>query len=393
MKRITDLLKTAAWYWRFATSAILILIVLIISLIYLSAYMRGETSTDVSGRAHIDFRVFYMENEIYDENPIPQNLHFLMSFTDYIEMDARFNISFEEDFQVYYEYTAVEHFVIRYMATGDANLNPIVYEEHRVLSETRGNVTTQHLSFNSNANAGGSYTIYPRPHIDTYLEFVAAQARQMYQENIIARGIRGFSAELFVNFAFTVRVPELGYVRTLNHGYRISLTTEVYNLIVTGYPSFTDTLQLTAVNLPFRMTFPVVVLLVGIVAIAVYIFCYSIKQLKADPNERKQKAITILKRYANEIVVRDVPLNLGRYEIYRVDAFEELLKLAINLNKHIVCYHDERLAEFAVIVDAYAYYFAVHYNDTDSGFDDATLVSTSEVEVVLVEAERTAVED
>ena len=376
MKRITDLLKTVAWYWRFAASVVLILVVLVIALIYIIAHIRGETNTDVSGRAHIDFRVFYMDNEIYDENPIPQNLHFLMSFTDFIEMDSNFSISFEDEFQIYYEYMAIEHLVITYMATGDANLNPTVYEEYRVLSNTRGSITAQHVNFsNAASGVGGTYTIYPRPHIETYLHFIEAQARQMYQENIIAGGIRGFSAELFVTFVLTISVPELGYVRALNHGYRLSLTTEVYNFIITGYPSFAETIQLSAVNLPFRLNFPVVVLLVSIFAIAVYSFCYGVKQLKADPNEHKQKAMTILKRYANEIVVRDMPLSLARYEIFLVDEFGELVKLAVNLNKHVMCYHDGGYAEFAVIVDTYAYYFAINYDGEENVYRPAEEVA------------------
>jgi len=361
-KRIKDVLKSVAWYWRFIASTVLILTVLMLLIVYGIAHMRGETYVDVSGRAHLDFRVFYMENEIFDDNPIPQNLSFLMSFTDYIEMDSYFFAWFDEEVQIYYEYTATERLVIRHMATGDANANPIVYEDMWQLSEISGSIFAGYINSAANSNGlGGTYTVFPRPHIDTYMHFVDAQARQMYAENIIARDMRGFSAELFVDFSLTINVPELDFIQTLDRGYRFSLSTEVYGFMLTGYPAFFETIPISVLNLPFEMTFFVVVLLAAIVALAIYFFLLGIKQLRADPNEHKQAAKHILRRYANEIVVRDRPLNLTRYEIYRVSAFDELLKLAINLNRHIVAFHDDYFAQFAVLVDAYAYFFDLRF--------------------------------
>lgn len=375
-KRITDVLKKTLLYWQFAVSTILILALFILLAIYMTALMRGETGTEVSGRAHLDFRVFYLENDLFEENPIPRNLHFLMSFTDYIEVDSRFSALFEDDVHIYYEYTATEHLVIRYMATGDANMNPIVFEEQWVLSDVSGSIFARYLnSVTNTGNIGGSYTIYPRPHIETYLDFIAAQARQMYTENIIARGIRGFSAELFVNFSFVVTVPELDFSQTVYHGYRFSLSTEVYSLVLTGHPAFTETIALTVVNLPFTMSFFMVVFLAAVFVLSVYCFCLGVKGLHADPNEHKRKAKTILKRYAGEIIERDVPLNLEYYEIFRVDAFEELLKLAINLNRHVMCHHNDKQAEFAVIVEEYAYYFVIDFDIERSADVEAVRVT------------------
>ena len=365
-KRIGSAIKSMALYWRFAASTLLIIVVFLMLTIYLAAQMRGETSTEISGRAWVDFRVFYLDNDVFDENPIPQNLHFLMSFTDYLEVDANFSAWFDDNFHIYYEYTATEHLVIRYMATGDANMNPVVYEDRWVLSNASGSVHAHNINSASSSNGiGGSYTINPMPHIDTYLHFIYHQNRQMHEENIIARGVRGFSAELFVDFAFTISVPELDFRQTINHGYRLSLSTEVYSLLITGHPAFTETIPLPVINLPFTMSFFMVVFLSVVFALSVYCFYLGIKQLQADPNMYKQKALNLIKKYTNEIVIRDISLDLVKYEIFRVDAFEELLKLAINLNKHIICHHNDSHAEFAVIVEEYAYYFSIMYFESD----------------------------
>jgi hypothetical protein len=52
----------------------------------------------------------------------------------------------------------------------------------------------------------------------------------------------------------------------------------------------------------------------------------------------------IFKKYAAEIVTSDVPLILDNYRLVPVGVFQELLKLAINLNKHIMCCHNENAA-------------------------------------------------
>jgi len=380
-KQAISVIKTSARYWRFAASATLLLVFFILLFVYIAAYMRGETNTEVSGRAQLDFRVFYLENDIFEENPIPQNLYFLMSFTDYIEIDAIFSAWFEDGVQIYYSYAATEQLVIRYMATGDTNLNPIVFETNKALSHTNGNTFTRYIDSASNSNGiGGTYTIYPRPHIDTYLHFIASQSQQMYAENIITRGLRGFSAELFVDFSFTINVPELDFEQTVNHGYHLLLSTEVYSLIYTGQPMFTETISLVVLELPFRMTFFMVVFLAALFVLSTYCFFIGIRDLRADPNERKHEAESILKKYSGEIVVRDMPLNLRHYEIYRVEAFDELLKLAINLNKHVMAYHNYQLAEFAVVIDVVAYYYKVDFDIGDNEFDilNALMHATTE---------------
>ena len=91
------------------------------------------------------------------------------------------------------------------------------------------------------------------------------------------------------------------------------------------------------------------------------------KMSKANPNKYRQEADDILKKYAYEIVVYNKPVDLTKYEPMVVQEFGELLKLAINLNKHIMCYRDEVRTEFVVIVDGYACLYMISYNGDGSG--------------------------
>jgi hypothetical protein len=51
----------------------------------------------------------------------------------------------------------------------------------------------------------------------------------------------------------------------------------------------------------------------------------------------------------------------------RAESFDTLLKLSINLNKHIMCFKDDDYVEFAVLVEEFAYYYRIDYNVSEDG--------------------------
>ena len=359
-------------------SSIVILATLVLAGNFLVAYMRGDVVVEASGRADVGFRVFYMENDIFPYNPIPQNLHFLMSFTDFIEVDSSFSAGFSDEVEIYYTYSAVKRLIIRYMATVDGHFNPIVFEVVHPLSEARGSIVSNEIRFPSRSSeAGGTYTIFPKEHIDVYLHFMAEQTRQMEAENVIAQNLRGFSAEMVIDFTYNISVPEWGIRETLTRGYHFTLSTEVYSLMATGIPAFDRSINLTIQRA--QITLPVAIALVGALGLSAYGLFTGIKKLQADPNPLRQEAMSILKKYSNEIVVSDAPLPLNRHNLLRVEEFDALLKLAVNLNKHIMCYHNTLQAEFAVIVDMHEYYFRIVYVQVD---EDTRVDEVEEIDTV-----------
>jgi len=60
-----------------------------------------------------------------------------LSFADYIEVGNRFSAQFSDEVEIHYTYTA----------TGDGNLNPIVFEESRILTEESGRFVGSEISF------------------------------------------------------------------------------------------------------------------------------------------------------------------------------------------------------------------------------------------------------
>lgn len=322
-------------------------------------YFEKIETISASGRQNLAFRVFYMENTPFPENPIPPNWDFLMSYTDFIEIDSSFNATFSQEMDIQYSYRAEKRVVIRPMPSGRS-----VFESHYILTEKSGETRTSRLSFNTeNDGPGGMYTIFPKEHIDLYRNFVVDQARQMEAENVIAQGLRGFSAVLYISFTYTVRVPEFGINETVTHGYRIPLTTEIYTLNTTGISNFAweQTIGTTPADIDLQTAVHFVTLFIFSLAGLLY----NIKKLLAHPNPRIREAESILKKYSHEIVIYDRPVSMSHYEPRMVQEFGELLKLAVNLNKHIMCYRHSEYTEFAVIVDNQACIYDIEYHENN----------------------------
>lgn len=363
----TPLFSKAPQLWALIPSILLILVLMVFIISYWVS-SRQNRFVEMSGRVDLDFQVFYLENDIFPDNPVPRNLAFLMSFTDFIEVGSRFSAQFSEETEIHYNYSATKRVVIRYMSTTDGNLNPIVFEASYPLSESEGILTSRSINFplRGGNGPGGTYTIFPKEHIDYYLEFVAAQALQMEEENIIARGMRGFSSELFIDFTYDIYVPDWDLRESVTLGYRLSLSSEVYSFIVTGDAAFGRVENLAAQ--PRQLTLPAAIVIVALFALGVYGVFSSIKKLQRDTDENRQEVADILKKYANEIVIsKDSPL-LSQYTLMRVSDFEELLKLAINLNRHIMCCYNDEQAEFALVIENYAYYYCIYFH----GYSDST---------------------
>lgn len=321
-----------------------------------------ENNVSAHGRHDLDFRIFYFENNIFDYNPIPRNLTFLMSYTDYIEIESTFFTILSEDTDIYFNYYSYKRFVIRHMASSDANLSPIVFEETFYLSEIDGRFNSNQVHFDSSNNGfpGGIYTITPRTHIDAYFEFIADVNRQIAEQGIFPQGPRGFSAELWINFTYSVEAPELDFSETSTRGYRLPLTTEVYSLTLTGGNQSFQWQTNLAINEEELSTF-----LIGALALAfVTSFIgtlYCLKLLKRDSNVMQNEANIILSKYSKEIVMYTAPADKSKFR--NVREFADLLKLAIASDRLITCYRDEDFAQFSVSIDGISSIYEIKFTD------------------------------
>jgi len=417
--------KVAQW-WAVLLFALICLILVAVAIFFISVHFREDYIVSVNGRHTLGFNVFYFEDTIFGEspNPIPRDQGFLMSYTNYIEIDNSFLIELSRSANVDFIYRAETRLVIRHMGTADANLNRIVFQEtFPLLEEVQGHIYAYQLNSRRVNDSGtqrnvywynfriqngddapdGRFRIYPIYYIRKYLEFIYDQRRQLVQQGemlggdtVIAQGLRGFSAELFIDFTFSIRNTDILYDtgiidmglnhQSATHGYRLSLTTEVYSFVITGTPNFEW--QTNLITRRVEITLPIAVLFFVLFLLSLFVALYNVKKLTANPNKKCQDVIDILRKYHQEIVIYDKPAETKNYHLRNVYEFSELLKLAINLNKHIMCYKDESHAQFVTIVDEYACSYEVHYNDSssESDSDDESNI-VNDVEVVVITEE------
>ena len=353
--------KKSKELWKIILPAIVILAMIITTLIYLInfSYYNQDYSIvlEASGNVDTDFRVFYIENESFPDNPVAQNLNFLMSFTDFIEIDSQFSAHFSEEVEVYYSHKAFKRLVVRYRGSAiDGEANPIVFELIYPLADTSGDLISDEMNF-----LVTTYTISPEQYIDIYLDFVTEQRRKEINTN---RNPANFFAELSIEFIYDINIPNLGINENVARGYLLPLSTEVYSLIPFGSSSFDQSLN--ELNQAIQQAdLPIIVVFVIIFTINTYFLFAGIKNLRNGSSAFDREIFGIFKKYSNEIINSNIPLislfnsKDSQYILMKIDKFESILNLAINSNQNITSYYDERRAEFVVVKGEFVYYYEV----------------------------------
>jgi hypothetical protein len=193
------------------------------------------------------------------------------------------------------------------------------------------------------------------------LRFIQTQNYQIATVNALMSGARGFASELQIDFTYTLRAPDHGLSERLTGGLRIPLTLEVYSITTTGTQSFNWTAEATIAD--SAITLPAVILFTAAMLFCIVGLLFSMRKLKSEPNKWRMEAELILQKYSNEMVLCAKPVDFSDYVPMAVREFSELLKLAVILGKHIMCYEDENEAQFCVIADDYAYYYTIDYSE------------------------------
>ncbi|MCL2487855.1 MAG: DUF5305 domain-containing protein [Oscillospiraceae bacterium] len=342
------------------TSAILIFctVCLAITMVFIAVFafkQAADTAVNASAKNDVRFTVHYQDNKIFGAGPRPPELHYLMSYTDFIAIENSFSADFDQKFDVAYQYTAKETLLIKYLKTSDTYTNPAVFEEKVILSEVSGTVSGKNILFTGKEagdKPGGEYITYPKKYIDTYRKFVLDQKAQMEKEDVTTDRALSFSAELLVEFIYKVNIKDNGINETINRALTIPLSNEVYMISDDGKPIY----DLSVAGSEKDSVGVLTVILIALwISVNVYGIIYGLRQKEAKKDEYKFKVDEILRKYADEITISLEPTDLTGQQFIYVPEFKELLKLAINLNKHILCYATQDLAEFYVFAEGYVY--------------------------------------
>lgn len=347
---------------------------------HIRSFSTPESEIRISAKNNVNYRVFYLENDIFENNTRPPGQFYLFSFTDYLEIENSFSTHFSQEADVNYQYTATGSLQIKHQKSSDNSTNPIVYEQTFILSEMSGNIKGD-ISFAGKEadEPGGVFVIDPKAFIDIYKHFVSEQHAQMLKENVITEKVVSFTAELNLNFSYRIINSITGINETITRGLSIPLMNEVFSPALTGTPVLETSIPIREFNMP---GLSVIILFVLWISANIFGICYSIRQLTMEKNKQQRIANSILRKYADDIIVSVIPIELSEYECVPVQQFNDLLKLAMNTGKHILCFHNVGKAEFYIVDDRYLYYFRLYYSDDligDKEFNENGLESLSDL--------------
>lgn len=345
-------------FWLLVAGSIVTLTVLATAVLYVSQTLDEGELIEVTGRTQTSFDVFYIENTLFPGNPVPARFHFIRQLTDYIEFTSGFSATFSEPMNVTYTYTARMRFVVNYAGAG----TPMIYEEVNILTQVEGSVFTSHLFFNPavEGTPGGVYRIeldeFERK-FDDFVEYTVRLQGEGTDEGFAI--VRNFSASLEIDFVYNLRVPHHGINETVTNSFNIPIGLSVFSLASTGPPGFTA--SIVAAPDAVALSMPLIIGLLALFILGGLGIYFGYQNLDFEENENRRKANDIIKKYGTEIVVSTKPLDILGLKVMMVDDFEDILKLAINLSKHINCYKDSTKAEFVTVVDYFAYCHRIEY--------------------------------
>jgi hypothetical protein len=316
----------------------------------------SEAEFVASGRNDARFTVHYIENGLFGGGARPARTLYLMSFTDYIVFENSFTAQFKQEAVVSYRYSVTETLTVRPLRSSDRNSGFPVYEEIFTLSEMIGSVIGEHIFFDGSGSAnepGGVFVIDPKKYINLYTQFTEAHQLQMQNQDMTERP-PGFTANLLVEFSYHIRAEETGVNQTLIRGFNIPLLSEVVEGSETGASAFELSLP---PGEPERLGLSTAILWFLWFTAHIAVICYCLRQLTMEKDVYRREVMHILKKYSDEITVLAEPVDLSGYKVISVIQFQELVKLAVNLNKHIFCVLSKENVKFYTIADGYAYCF------------------------------------
>ena len=346
---------------------------LIITVVALTLYMLSfsvpDAAVHVNASHDVGCRVYYVDNDTFGSGIRPQGQNYLLSFTDFIEIDDSLSADFGKTVNASYQYTATVVLAIRHQRGSDQNANPIVFEEKRVQTEIRGSVTDSRITLRLADNQpDGAYRIDPTEYISIYRHFVEEQQLQMQREGITTdRSIR-FSADLTLDFTCRISIPEYGIDETSTRCVCIPLSNEVYAPDYTGTPELEATVPAREFEMP---GLPVILLLAVWFTANIFAICYCVRKLISKENTARREAEGILRKYSGEMILLTKPANFSKYELIPVPRFQEIVKLTAKTGRYVLCFHNQNIAEFYAVADGYAYCYSLTFDESAASDHDA----------------------
>jgi len=330
-------------------------------------YVDGQTDealASININHNLSFNVYYLENDMFEDNPVPINFNFLMSFTDYILINDSLMVTVSEPMEIRYDFNVVKRLAITSLDASSIAGEAIVFEQSAILAQGSGQDYSTFVQISSHLgleNAEDGIAVFPREHINQYMHFVEYHLQQMIREDVMALGGRNFGAELHVDFVYNIHLPSINHRESSVRSISIPLSGEVYDLAASG-----DTFIERIITLP-RQDYvsgheeapPVLVYVAGVLAglagltwsVLMFIKALGEKAEGKAEYEREQ----IIKKYSDNIIVAHNPVDFSDKTVVVLKEFKEMLKLSMWFNRPIIYCKGLRGVDFVIVDEAFVY--------------------------------------
>ena len=323
--------------------------IIVITIHFQSAQPEKEDGLNHLARCDINYTVNYVENSIFPDD-LPANLAYLMSFIEDIEVENRLGLEFAFPVNLSYSYSYKETLVIKLIRSFDRNNRPVVFEETFFSEDKIETITTETFAKSE------TYRINPHEYIEIYWNFINEQFVQMQRRDVSVERPLNFAAELKLEFTYQIRSPEIGVNQTVVRAVIIPLSSEVFNVELTGLPVLELGNRITDTR---RLSLPMVIFLSIWFVTGISGFFYSLNKLVSEPDLYKRELKRILKKYADEIIICEKPADLSVYQLINLSQFSELLKFALTLGIVILCLPGDEETVFYTISEGCVYQYTL----------------------------------
>jgi len=319
-------------------------------------HVNGSSNSATATINHdLNFNVHYINNNMFDENPIPSNFNFLMSFTDHILINDRFGLSINQASNIYYDFTTYKRLVV---TAADSGLT--VFEQSTVLDEGSGHDYGTHIQISNTGNfldENAGFAISPTNYFSWYEQFTNYHQHQMIIGNPADLGEdRKFYAEIHIDFLYNIFLPEFNHRESSTRGIIIPLSNEVYNITTSGEPSREINVSQSGNESILSGITSVVVFAIGSLTCLSALIWSFVMFIKNDDGNGKLKKKQIIKKHSANLIAIDRPVDLSNKSTATVKDFREMVKLSTWLNKPII-YTDARDTDFVLVTEDLTYIY------------------------------------
>jgi hypothetical protein len=278
---------------------------------------------------NLTYLVYQKDNPFIDKPYLGPDQNYLWTYTDYLNVRNVYTADFNRKIEVSYNYLVTATVVARYNKTAGDIENPEIMKKKYLINSETATETTDNLTIKDN------FDLRFKDYRALINSFIASVKLPITGE---------------VNIDFTVDLIGKEFKSSFLRSMKIPITTEFYNVTVTGEENKKQTLNAAKkVDLWLQIT------LISLDLLAYVIFFILVRRIFSKKSVYRQSINDYLNRYGDLFIYSESTVDLNKYEILRVDSLKELVQIAERLFLPIIYHDTENYATFFITNHNIAY--------------------------------------